>query len=100
MGTQTARLKSTDPAGPAGAAPHRPGAELFRENPGPGLGLTLTSGQGQEHGAHEHIRPDHRPAAVAAYSMKKSYLDKIVLAGVDLTIAEGEVLALLGPTGP
>ena len=40
-----------------------------------------------------------RPAAVAAYSMKKSYQDKTVLAGVDLTIAEGEVLALLGPNG-
>ena len=40
-----------------------------------------------------------RPAAVAAYSMKKSYQDKAVLAGVDLTIAEGEVLALLGPNG-
>ena len=40
-----------------------------------------------------------RPAAVAAYSMKKSYRDKTVLAGVDLTIAEGEVLALLGPNG-
>jgi len=40
-----------------------------------------------------------RPAAVAAYSMHKSYRDKTVLAGVDLTIAEGEVLALLGPNG-
>jgi ABC-2 type transport system ATP-binding protein len=40
-----------------------------------------------------------RPAAVAAYSVKKSYQDKTVLAGVDLTIAEGEVLALLGPNG-
>jgi ABC-2 type transport system ATP-binding protein len=40
-----------------------------------------------------------RPAAVAAYTLRKSYQDKTVLDGVDLTIAEGEVLALLGPNG-
>jgi len=38
-----------------------------------------------------------RPAAVAAYSMKKSYQDKTVLDGVDLTIASCRPVSLARP---
>jgi ABC-2 type transport system ATP-binding protein len=43
----------------------------------------------------------HRPTrtAVSATGLRKSYGSKVVLDGVDLTIAEGEVFALLGPNG-
>jgi ABC-2 type transport system ATP-binding protein len=38
-------------------------------------------------------------AAVSVSGLRKAYGDKVVLDGVDLTIAEGEVFALLGPNG-
>ncbi len=37
--------------------------------------------------------------AVSARGLRKTYGTKVVLDGVDLTIAEGEVFALLGPNG-
>jgi len=37
--------------------------------------------------------------AVSVTGLRKAYGEKIVLDGVDLTIAEGEVFALLGPNG-
>ena len=37
--------------------------------------------------------------AVSASGLRKTYGSKVVLDGVDLTIAEGEVFALLGPNG-
>ncbi|HEY6311420.1 MAG TPA: ATP-binding cassette domain-containing protein [Streptosporangiaceae bacterium] len=37
--------------------------------------------------------------AVAAHGLRKAYGEKVVLDGVDLSIAEGEVFALLGPNG-
>ena len=39
------------------------------------------------------------PAAVSVHGLRKAYGEKVVLDGVDLTIAEGEVFALLGPNG-
>ena len=38
-------------------------------------------------------------AAVSVNGLRKAYGEKVVLEGVDLTIAEGEVFALLGPNG-
>jgi ABC-2 type transport system ATP-binding protein len=37
--------------------------------------------------------------AIAVTGLRKSYGDKLVLNGVDLTVAEGSVFALLGPNG-
>ncbi|MFJ2394548.1 MULTISPECIES: ATP-binding cassette domain-containing protein [unclassified Streptomyces] len=37
--------------------------------------------------------------AIAAYGLRKSYGDKVVLDGVDLTVPEGTVFSLLGPNG-
>jgi ABC-2 type transport system ATP-binding protein len=37
--------------------------------------------------------------AIAATGMRKSYGDKVVLDGIDLTVAEGAIFALLGPNG-
>jgi ABC-2 type transport system ATP-binding protein len=37
--------------------------------------------------------------AVSVMGLRKTYGEKVVLDGVDLTIAEGEVFALLGPNG-
>lgn len=42
---------------------------------------------------------DATRTAVAVTGLRKVYGEKIVLDGVDLTIAEGEVFALLGPNG-
>ncbi|MFV2118250.1 ATP-binding cassette domain-containing protein [Streptomyces sp. Act-28] len=39
------------------------------------------------------------PPAISALGLRKSYGDKVVLAGVDLSVPEGTVLALLGPNG-
>src|ERR1700736_6325619 len=39
------------------------------------------------------------PPAIAASGLRKSYGGHVVLDGVDLTVAEGTVLALLGPNG-
>jgi ABC-2 type transport system ATP-binding protein len=36
--------------------------------------------------------------AISANGLRKSYGEKVVLDGVDLSIGEGEVFALLGPT--
>ncbi|MFD4869392.1 ATP-binding cassette domain-containing protein [Streptomyces sp. NPDC058412] len=38
-------------------------------------------------------------AAVSAVGLRKSYGDKVVLDGVDLTVPEGTVFSLLGPNG-
>lgn len=38
-------------------------------------------------------------SAIDAKSLKKSYGDTPVLAGVDLTVAPGEVVAIIGPSG-
>jgi ABC-2 type transport system ATP-binding protein len=37
--------------------------------------------------------------AIAANGLRKSYGDKVVLDGVDLTVAEGTIFSLLGPNG-
>ncbi|MEU0675626.1 ATP-binding cassette domain-containing protein [Streptomyces sp. NPDC006172] len=37
--------------------------------------------------------------AIAAHGLRKSYGDKIVLDGVDLTVPEGTIFSLLGPNG-
>ncbi len=37
--------------------------------------------------------------AIAATGLRKSYGDKVVLDGIDLTVAEGTIFALLGPNG-
>jgi ABC-2 type transport system ATP-binding protein len=39
------------------------------------------------------------PPAIAAVGLRKSYGDKVVLDGIDLTVAAGTVFALLGPNG-
>ena len=38
-------------------------------------------------------------SAVSVRGLRKSFGDKVVLAGIDLTVAEGTVFALLGPNG-
>ncbi|MFH9613785.1 ATP-binding cassette domain-containing protein, partial [Streptomyces pratensis] len=38
-------------------------------------------------------------AAVSAVGLRKSYGDKTVLDGIDLTVPEGTVFSLLGPNG-
>ncbi|MFC3745081.1 ABC transporter ATP-binding protein, partial [Paractinoplanes deccanensis] len=37
--------------------------------------------------------------AIAAYGLRKSYGDKVVLDGVDLAVPQGTIFALLGPNG-
>ena len=37
--------------------------------------------------------------AIAANGLRKSYGDKVVLDGVDLTVPEGTIFSLLGPNG-
>ncbi|MFH9733845.1 ATP-binding cassette domain-containing protein [Streptomyces sp. NPDC017260] len=37
--------------------------------------------------------------AIAAHALRKSYGDKTVLDGIDLTVAEGSIFSLLGPNG-
>ncbi|SDK49280.1 ATP-binding cassette domain-containing protein [Streptomyces indicus] len=39
------------------------------------------------------------PAAITALGLRKSYGDKVVLDGIDLTIPKGSIFALLGPNG-
>ncbi|MGW1513076.1 ABC transporter, partial [Streptomyces sp. NPDC002394] len=41
--------------------------------------------------------PIIKPSAIAASGLRKSYGDKTVLDGIDLTVPEGTVFALLGP---
>ncbi|MEV0318522.1 ATP-binding cassette domain-containing protein [Streptomyces sp. NPDC050658] len=41
----------------------------------------------------------HRPAAISAVGLRKSYGEKVVLDGIDLRIPEGTIFALLGPNG-
>ncbi|MEU1074628.1 MULTISPECIES: ATP-binding cassette domain-containing protein [unclassified Streptomyces] len=41
----------------------------------------------------------HRPTAISAVGLRKSYGEKVVLDGIDLRIPEGTVFALLGPNG-
>src|SRR5450755_1336132 len=44
--------------------------------------------------------PPHQPAIpIAATGLRKSFGDKVVLDGIDLTVAEGTIFALLGPNG-
>ena len=38
-------------------------------------------------------------SAIAATGLRKSFGDKVVLDGIDLTVAEGTIFALLGPNG-
>ena len=40
-----------------------------------------------------------RPPAIVVAGLTKSFGDKVVLRGVDLTVAEGTIFALLGPNG-
>ena len=40
-----------------------------------------------------------RQPAITATRLRKSYGEKIVLGGIDLSVAEGTVFALLGPNG-
>jgi ABC-2 type transport system ATP-binding protein len=49
-----------------------------------------------ENGAATTLSPS---AAIAATGLRKSFDDKVVLDGVDLTVASGTVFALLGPNG-
>jgi ABC-2 type transport system ATP-binding protein len=37
--------------------------------------------------------------AIAANGLRKSYGDKLVLDGIDLTVPEGTIFSLLGPNG-
>ena len=39
-------------------------------------------------------------AAVSARGLRKSFGEKTVLDGIDLTVPQGTILALLGPNGP
>ncbi|MFF0288858.1 ATP-binding cassette domain-containing protein, partial [Streptomyces sp. NPDC005262] len=39
------------------------------------------------------------PAAVSTVGLRKSYGDKTVLDGIDLTVPEGTIFSLLGPNG-
>jgi ABC-2 type transport system ATP-binding protein len=41
----------------------------------------------------------HQRSAIAAYGLRKSYGDKVVLDGVDLVVPEGTIFSLLGPNG-
>ena len=41
----------------------------------------------------------HYDAAIEVAGLQKSYGDKVVLDGIDLTVARGTILALLGPNG-
>ncbi|MFD1824446.1 MULTISPECIES: ATP-binding cassette domain-containing protein [Mumia] len=41
----------------------------------------------------------HSHPAIAAYGLRKSYGDKVVLDGIDLAVAEGTIFSLLGPNG-
>ncbi|MER7106994.1 ATP-binding cassette domain-containing protein, partial [Streptomyces sp. NPDC000229] len=38
-------------------------------------------------------------SAIAANGLRKSYGDKVVLDGIDLSVPEGTVFSLLGPNG-
>jgi ABC-2 type transport system ATP-binding protein len=49
-----------------------------------------------ENGAVQTVSP---PAAIVADGLRKSFDGKVVLDGVDLTVASGTVFALLGPNG-
>jgi len=44
-------------------------------------------------------QPTGAPPAVVVSGLRKSYGDRAVLAGIDLTIDEGEIFALIGPNG-
>ncbi|WP_159056632.1 ATP-binding cassette domain-containing protein, partial [Streptomyces yokosukanensis] len=37
--------------------------------------------------------------AIAAHGLRKTYNDKTVLDGIDLTVAQGTIFSLLGPNG-
>jgi ABC-2 type transport system ATP-binding protein len=39
------------------------------------------------------------PPAIAAVGLRKSYGDKVVLDGIDLTVPAGTIFSLLGPNG-
>ena len=39
-------------------------------------------------------------AAIWARGLRKSFGEKTVLDGIDLTVQQGSILALLGPNGP
>jgi ABC-2 type transport system ATP-binding protein len=45
------------------------------------------------------LTDETKRTAVSVTGLRKAYGEKVVLDGVDLTIAEGEVFALLGPNG-
>jgi ABC-2 type transport system ATP-binding protein len=46
-----------------------------------------------------HQLASSQQPAIAASGLRKSYGDKLVLAGIDLTVPEGTTFALLGPNG-
>ncbi|MEU4933234.1 ATP-binding cassette domain-containing protein, partial [Streptomyces yokosukanensis] len=37
--------------------------------------------------------------AITAHGLRKTYNDKTVLDGIDLTVAQGTIFSLLGPNG-
>jgi ABC-2 type transport system ATP-binding protein len=45
------------------------------------------------------VTPSPSPSAIAVTGLRKSYGDKVVLDGVDLTVAKGTIFSLLGPNG-
>ena len=52
--------------------------------------------EGSADDEHSHDQRSTTPA-ISAAGIRKSYGDKVVLDGVDLSVAEGTVFALLGP---
>src|SRR5258708_17181869 len=78
--------------GLGGALRHGPGARSGRSE----IGLDLDPASGFE---PEGMTNQTHPPAVAVTGLRKSYGDKTVLDGIDLTIPEGTIFALLAPNG-